>query len=132
MKNYNRKKTQGKRKERERKKRAIVPLQQGEELQSTKLCPTGLTGECGCWNCTNAQKLYMQAYLYCAENKLLASCYKQYNQTTRVQLQYMQVSHKTVQPSCWQYTCHHHQNTCVFCYHKRRKHVQQWRQIKAS
>ena len=32
MKNYNRKKTQGKRKERERKKRAIVPLQQGEEL----------------------------------------------------------------------------------------------------
>ena len=33
-------------------KRAIAPLQGGEN--STKLCPTGLTSERGNWNCTNA------------------------------------------------------------------------------
>ena len=28
------------------------------KLQSTKLCPTGWTSECGYWNCANAWKLY--------------------------------------------------------------------------
>ena len=42
----------------------------------------GLTSERGNWNCTNAQKCYVQAYLYRAEHKQLASCYQQYDWTT--------------------------------------------------
>ena len=90
MKNYTKKKhKENERKERgkgEEKGNSATPAR--GELQSTitKLCPTCLTSEYGYWNCTNAQKLYMQAYLYRAENKLLASCYKRYNQTTTAQL----------------------------------------------
>ena len=69
------------------------------ELQSTKLCPMGLTSECGYWNCTNAQKLYnIMLKTNCSHHVI--------SDTTRqLQYSYMQVSHKTVNPSCWQYTC---------------------------
>ena len=35
----------------------------------------GLTSERGNWNCTDAWKRYVQAYLYRAEHKQLSSCY---------------------------------------------------------
>ena len=35
----------------------------------------GLNSERGNWNCTDAWKRYVQAYLYRAEHKQLSSCY---------------------------------------------------------
>ena len=67
MKKYNKKKAQGKQKEREKggeeKGNSATPARR--ELQSTKLCPTGLTSECGYWNCTNAQKLHAGIFTSC-------------------------------------------------------------------
>ena len=35
--------------------------------------------KCGNWNCANAEKRYVLAYLYDAEHLQLASCYLQYD-----------------------------------------------------
>ena len=33
-----------------------------------RLCPMRLTSKCGNWNCSNAKKRYVQAYLYHAKH----------------------------------------------------------------